>query len=125
MLKSPLLGAGQPSIELRIEFVLDLAHSTQISAERHGGLRAIKAMVEMNGLAKQLLHLGCPHRSLRLIGETLQITKLMCQAKLKDLGRRLQLRAETITDPNLGSGLSHHLRDHGGIATRDDLVVDG
>src|SRR5262249_34542602 len=78
----------------------------------------------MNGFAKQLPHLGRPQRTGLLIKHSLEIAKLMLQAKLKDLGRRLQLRAEAIANPDLGFRFSHQLLDDGGIASRGDEVID-
>jgi hypothetical protein len=57
----------------------------------------------MNGLAELLLHFGGPKRAGRPIRRSLEIAKLMPQAKLKDAGRRFQLRAETIAAPNFGA----------------------
>src|SRR5262249_16693711 len=79
----------------------------------------------MNGFAEQFLHFGGPQRTVRLIQHSLEIAKLMLQAKLKDAGRRIEFRPETIPAPTPGGRLPHQFLDDFRLPSRDDLVVDG
>src|SRR5262249_14359928 len=56
--------------------------------------------------------------------DTLQIADLMRQAELKNFGRRLQLRAIAIANPNFDAQTTHHGVNLRSASGRNDRVID-
>src|SRR5262249_24723255 len=74
--------------------------------------------------AKQGLHSQRPLQPWPLLDQPLEVPQLMGQTQLQLLGRRFQLRTETITDPARGPLLAHDLGNDPGSPTGTNQVVD-
>ena len=64
------------------------------------GRQRVTPMVEAAGGAEQVLQFPGPEQARPLLDQPLQVAHLMLQAELMRLGRRIQLRGPTITQPD-------------------------
>ena len=87
-------------------------------------LRPIKLMQQVNGGLEQLLHGLRPSVLGVGVQHPLQVAQLMRQAQLKDPCGRFELRAETITDPNLHRGVAHQVGQHCCATTRGQMMIN-
>src|SRR5450830_168882 len=107
-LKSIGIRVGQRLLEQPIAMVLNALHLRL----KGFGRQPIALVIDMDGIAEQLLHGLSLKSRWRTVDHRLKIADLMGHTQLAFQGRSLQLGGQTVTAPDFGCMFCHNFPDH-------------